>query len=275
MDFHSRLVKKYELHPVSTQVHKKKEYCNFKHECKPAIYINLYHEYNLLLDDQGCLYPLFQVPTACLHIHTIVQRTYCLNTIVSSLLVHSFSIMDTSTILFMAALAAAFLILRWLIRPIPQSVPEEFNVPDPTQRHEQPSRRQRPTGNRAVTDLMIEVVQAMAPQLTVSQIRHSLQRTGSVEATVNEYMDNGDLPFPPGESAVRVTESVAHNKKPLGASRNLLEKYGITDADLLDPGYLAGVSAKGDREDVLQKRRAEMIVRARKRMEQSLTGNLL
>lgn len=182
--------------------------------------------------------------------------------------------MDTSTLMFMATLAVAFLILRWLIRPIPQSVPEEFNVPDPTRRNQQPVRRQTASANRAVTDLMVEVVQAMAPQLTVSQIRHSLQRTGSIEATINEYMDNGDLPFPPGETRVHMTETAAHKKKPLGASRNLLEKYGITDADLLDPGYLAS-AGKGDREDVLQRRRTEMIVRARKRMEQSLTGNLL
>ena len=185
--------------------------------------------------------------------------------------------MEYTTLIFVVALVAAYLVLRWLIMPIPQSVPEEFNVPDATRRGQQPSRRQRPAVHSTVTDLLIEVVQPIAPQLTVSQIRHSLQKTCSVEATINEYMENGNLPFPPGESpATRATESSTHNKKPLGPAKNLLEKYGITDADLQDPGYLAGAMASGTGkgEDQLQRRRAEMIVRARKRMEQSLTQSL-
>lgn len=183
--------------------------------------------------------------------------------------------MDSSTLIFIASLAAAFLVLRWLIMPIPQSVPEEFNIPDPSRRNEQAARRRNNNSNRPVSDLMIEVVQAMAPQLTLSQIRHSLEKTGSVEATVNEYMDNGDLPYPPGETPVaRVPESSAHNVKPSGTSKNLLERYGITDSELQDPGYLATTGASESlKGDVLQKRRLEMIIRARKRMEKSLTEN--
>lgn len=181
--------------------------------------------------------------------------------------------MDSSTLIFVASLAVAFLILRWLIMPIPQSVPEEFNVPDPTRRQQQENRPRRRNTNRPVTDLMIEVVQAMAPQLTPSQIRYSLEKTGSVEATVNEFMNNGDLPYPPGETpAPREPENSSHNVKPTTTSRNLLERYGITDADLQDPGYLAGdVGKNNDKGDLLHKRRAEMIIRARKRMEKSLT----
>ncbi|WPK25493.1 hypothetical protein PUMCH_002810 [Australozyma saopauloensis] len=180
--------------------------------------------------------------------------------------------MDNSTLVFVLSLGAAFLILRWLIMPIPQSVPEEFNVPDPTRRTE---RRARPATNRAVTESMIEVVQAMAPQLTVSQIRFSLQNTGSVEATINEFMDNGNLPYPPGESAAPVSsgsaalDSSAHRKKSLVGNGNLLDRYGITAADLQDPGYLAGLGR--DLGDVTQRKKIGVIVNARKRMEKTLT----
>lgn len=196
------------------------------------------------------------------------------STIVTSTRVTKFA-MDSSTLVFIASLAAAFLILRWLVMPLPQSVPEEFNVPNLTRRNQRPTQPRGSNNSRIITDLMIEVVQAMAPQLTVSQIRYSLQKSGSVEATVNEYMDNGDLPYPPGENPIiRVSEPVSNNQKPESTSKNLLERYGITEADLQDTGYLTGsIGGASGRVDLLQKRRAEMIIRARQRMEKSLTEN--
>jgi coupling of ubiquitin conjugation to ER degradation protein 1 len=56
---------------------------------------------------------------------------------------------------------------------------------------------------------MIEVVETVAPELTREQIEYDLQRTGSVELTVNNYMENGGLPFPP--NSTRNTTIPAHN----------------------------------------------------------------
>lgn len=43
---------------------------------------------------------------------------------------------------------------------------------------------------------MIEVVLTIAPTLTEEQIRLDLEKTGSVEATIDNYMANGNLPQP-------------------------------------------------------------------------------
>lgn len=186
----------------------------------------------------------------------------------------TFNVMDNSTLVFVATLVVAFVFLRWLIAPIPQSVPAEFNLPDleVTAQNTLASRPSSRVRNRPVTASMIEVVQAIGPQLTVSQITYSLQRTGSVEASVEEYMENGTLPFPPGETPV---VAQAHNVKPAGEPKTLLEKYGLSESEAVSEEAIAGKWGKDKSERVLllQKRREEMILRARKRMETSLTND--
>lgn len=172
--------------------------------------------------------------------------------------------MDNSTIIFVVTLAAAFLVLRWLIKPIPQSVPDEFNIPDPLAQPRELRRTQR----QHVTESMIEVVQAIAPHLLVSQIRHSLQQTGSVELTVNEYMLAGTLPYPPGESAPVAVPEEPERKKPTGPTKNLLEKYNVdvNAAPLETPVDQPWGSTSTERLDLLQRRREEMILKARSRI---------
>lgn len=189
--------------------------------------------------------------------------------------------MDNSTIIFIVTLVVAFVFLRWIISPIPQSVPEEFNIPDPHRQESQANAsRPRNRSSREITLSMIEVVKAIAPQLTNSQIRYSLQRSGSVEATVEEYMENGDLPFPPGETpAPQVNgEPESHNVVPAGELQNLLDKYGL---DLNEKENNDEIVAEGkwgkdknERLQLLQKRREDMILKARRRMEKSLTNDI-
>lgn len=50
---------------------------------------------------------------------------------------------------------------------------------------------------RAVTQDMIDVVKSIGPYLTVEQIRYDLEKTGSVEETVNTFLSTGTLPIPP------------------------------------------------------------------------------
>lgn len=66
--------------------------------------------------------------------------------------------------------------------------------------------------HRPVTCDMIQVVQAMAPNLTSAQIIYDLQRTGSVELTMRRYLANGNrLPHPPRESQTSVRSSSTYN----------------------------------------------------------------
>lgn len=122
---------------------------------------------------------------------------------------------------------------------------------------------------------MIEIVQSIGPQLTESQIRLDLQRSGSVEATVNNYMENGTLPFPEGETAPQQT-APTHNIPPSTVSLNLLEKYGLTEDEAVEgtPEELKGKwgASKEERSTFLEKKRKEMILNARKRLASQLSN---
>ena len=50
---------------------------------------------------------------------------------------------------------------------------------------------------RAITNDMVEIVQTMAPMLSVEQIRYSLSKTGSIELTMNDVLAGKEFPFPP------------------------------------------------------------------------------
>lgn len=52
---------------------------------------------------------------------------------------------------------------------------------------------------REVTMDMIEIVQTLAPTLDVKQIEYSLRNTGSIEATVDDFLSGKEFPFPPNE----------------------------------------------------------------------------
>ena len=175
--------------------------------------------------------------------------------------------MDNSSIVFILTLAVAFIFLRWLILPVPEQneLQQELN----RAQNARNVQNQGPTSRRQVTESMIEVVQALAPTLTREQIIHDLNRTGSVELTVERYMETGTLPFPPGARPVPTAtdEDNARNKKPEQTKpTNLLERYDIDVTKLDDP--IDGESSGTD----LAKRKQEMILAARKRLASQLTN---
>ncbi|KAK6891223.1 Coupling of ubiquitin conjugation to ER degradation protein 1 [Candida tropicalis] len=209
-------------------------------------------------------------------------------------------IMDSSTIAFVGTALVVFVFLKWMISPIPQ--PHEFTNNSATLDQDQSARgsttgsstrsaREGSTpssssssssstttttathqrrGRRPVTDSMIEVVQSIAPMLTVEQIRYDLENTGNVEATVNRFMELGDLPFPPGYVAPppppppQTTEHELRKEILLGKrSINLLEKYHI---DIDNPNT--------SNDNSLQQKREEMILNARRRLAAQLRNDL-
>ncbi|KAG7663730.1 CUE1 [[Candida] subhashii] len=186
--------------------------------------------------------------------------------------------MEHSTILFIAALGVAFIFLRWLISPIPQTNDFNINIDESSSsstattsgRNTNTSRTTQRRRRRDVTDSMIEVVQTIAPSLTVEQIRYDLENTGSVEVTINRFMELGSLPFPPGYTPPPTNPTASSSGSssksgiPTKKSVNLLEKYNI-DLDSTD---------NGEGKTLLQKRREEMIIGARKRLESQLRNEI-
>ncbi|KAK6457924.1 uncharacterized protein RJT20DRAFT_133369 [Scheffersomyces xylosifermentans] len=215
--------------------------------------------------------------------------------------------MDSSTVIFIITLAVAFIFLRWLIAPIPQSNEFNVNLSPPSSAesssgstngssHGSTGNNARSTGvtrnRRQVTDGMIEVVSTIAPSLTRDQIIMDLNNTGSVEVTINRYMELGGLPFPPGadrtpnrapstSNATTTTNETPANaqpnaqtnaqpnaKQPKKKSINLLEKYDIKPEDLAENE--STTSSGVDKNISLQRRKQEMILSARRRLEAQL-----
>lgn len=198
--------------------------------------------------------------------------------------------MDSSTIAFIATLAIAFIFLRWFIssddeEDTPQVTSSSTTTASQTQsqRHAQEPQQPQPRHRRPVSNDMIEVVQQLAPTLSVGQIRLDLQRTGSVQETVDRFLSEGNLPYPEGEgpNAPRNTHDGSHdsrnsvdNIKP----ENLLKKYGIAESKATEDartgtstGAEKGWSESAeDRASTLQQKKVEMILKARRRLESQL-----
>ncbi|RLV85082.1 Coupling of ubiquitin conjugation to ER degradation protein 1 [Meyerozyma sp. JA9] len=192
--------------------------------------------------------------------------------------------METSTVVFFATIVAGFLILRWLISPIPDPL-EEAAAAHATNRD---GRRPNPSthSRRPVTDSMIDVVQAIAPQLTRAQIRMDLERSGSVEVTIDRFMEEGTLPMPESqegeqqagndeiqneESGRRTNGGQSTGIKPA----NLIERYGLEskiDQDVSNAALNSATSQ--DKIDLLSSRREEMILNARKRLAAQLSNEI-
>lgn len=192
--------------------------------------------------------------------------------------------MDKSTIIFIVTLVIAFTFLRWLIAPIPHSVAGEFNLPDPESQSQDEGSHNPRRSTRPISDSMIEVVKAIGPQLSNAQIVYSLESMGSVEATVEQFMENGNLPYPPGDEPRRESNDETNHQDPQASSRaqTLLEKYAVEEDDLNEEENLPEGKWGKDKQErlkFLQKRKEQMILRARRRMKESLgnevTGDLL
>lgn len=178
--------------------------------------------------------------------------------------------MDTSTATFIATIVAAFIFLRWFISPeIPQG--------------NESLRTQSLSSNRgnrhSVTREMIQMVQSIGPQLTEQQIRMDLERSGSVNETVERFLQEGNLPIPEGH--------FAENEVKEDSSKNLIEKYAIdTSSAIIVPesrpaetGYnnlekmtLGWADSKHERAANIKIKREEMILRARNKMQRQSDG---
>jgi coupling of ubiquitin conjugation to ER degradation protein 1 len=176
--------------------------------------------------------------------------------------------MDSTTATFAAVLIIAFVFLRWFVNS------EEPDLASPLDQHDvatgaAPPRAQQPV-RRPVTTDMIEVVHSIAPHLSEAQIRHDLQRTGSVQETVERVLNEGTLPLPPGYVEPQNDGGDERNKVDNIKAENLLKKYNV-DESASSSGVKTQWSDSAEvRAKSLQEKKAEMILKARKRLESQL-----
>ncbi|KAI5961690.1 CUE1 [Candida theae] len=119
--------------------------------------------------------------------------------------------MDSSAVFFALALIIGYIFLRWTIPTVPET--NDFNIDmstlskdadeETTSSSLSGTSSAKSRNKRPVTDSMIEVVQTIAPNLTVEQIRADLEKSGSVEATIDNFMANGDLPHPRNQKSTK------------------------------------------------------------------------
>ncbi|CEP22547.1 unnamed protein product [Cyberlindnera jadinii] len=200
---------------------------------------------------------------------------------------------DNTTITFVVTLVVAFVFLRWFVNS------EESEVISPLDQLDVASGDTDATGRanhdahpirRAVTTDMVEVVQSIAPHLSVEQIQYDLQRTGSVQETVERVLSEGTLPYPPGytqrSASSGATRNDTHeangdrrNKVDNIKSENLLKKYNVDEMSSSDSSSVEKKTVKAqwsDSPDVraktLQEKKAEMILKARKRLQAQLSN---
>jgi len=137
---------------------------------------------------------------------------------------------------------------------------------------------------------MVEVIQAMFPHLPPSSIAYDLSRTGSIEITTNNILSRNTLPpaptnspyhqqfpspAPPSQSSSSSTP-VPSSSKPDLISRyklepRLSEDIPVEPTPINDKGKGKAPSqwsqSQMEREDNFKKRRDDMILRARKQMQ--------
>lgn len=197
-----------------------------------------------------------------------------------------FSMIDSNTLVFFALLALFVYGIRIALRgddgsrrgqsqragqPRPVRAGGSRDIPIP----EQPYRR-------AVTPDMIQVVQALAPQLTVEQIRYDLERTGRVETTVERYLSMGTLPDPPrapvpagqsgpagGSNSANASGSGTGTKTDLISRYNLGDKLKSGSSADDTPAKLKWSASREEREAQIRQHREQMILRARRKLEQA------
>jgi coupling of ubiquitin conjugation to ER degradation protein 1 len=188
--------------------------------------------------------------------------------------------MDSSTIIFILALVVAFIFLRWFIDSDEDDL-DSFNSSSASRtQQDQPNHQEQAQqrNRRAVTTDMIEVVQSVAPHLSVAQIKLDLERTGSVQETVDRILSGAELPFPAGAGAGAGDHhneaSDERNRTNNIKAENLLEKFGI---DAASTGVSTSASTKkewsndsDERHKTLQQKKADLILKARKRLETQL-----
>ncbi|KAI9314733.1 hypothetical protein BX666DRAFT_1862075 [Dichotomocladium elegans] len=127
------------------------------------------------------------------------------------------------------------------------------------------------------TPQMVEMVRNVFPNIPVPAIVADLQRTGSVERTIDNALRDGGLPMPPPPPAPS-PPPMSHNASSNGASSSssiqkgspysdLVQRYRITTTDeetqLTEPEKIWEASPE-KRQEVLRKRKEFMVLQARK-----------
>ena len=199
--------------------------------------------------------------------------------------------MDSSHLSIAITLLVGFFVLKWFYQPNqhPSTARLSSNGTNYQQQQQSGSnhrpvsrnndRRRREAGH-VVTPEMIQTVQSVAPSLHTEQIRYALQRSGSVEVTVERYLRGETFPFPPGynpnntaATELRTNGNVA-DRDPRKVSNirgdNLLVKYNV-NLEEEDKKY-AGLSDKDVNINDLDidERKRYMIWKARRKMEARL-----
>ncbi|KAL9544856.1 hypothetical protein MBANPS3_007415 [Mucor bainieri] len=144
---------------------------------------------------------------------------------------------------------------------------------------QQQGQRRTTTGTRRtqhrVTPQMIEMVRAMFPDIPTAAILADLQRTGSVETTVDNALRDGGLPLPspmpsqqgsPNSNATN-SSSTASSSRKSPSHPNLVQRYKIDvqqNADQEPPKVWEASPDK--RQEMLRKRKEFMVLQARKKL---------
>ncbi|KAI8994554.1 hypothetical protein BDB01DRAFT_831524 [Pilobolus umbonatus] len=162
-------------------------------------------------------------------------------------------------------LVAVFLILialRWMLGG---------NQPNQQQPPRRSGLRRAP---HRVTPQMIDMVRAMFPDIPTAAIQADLQRTGSVETTVDNALRDGGLPIPPPispqQSSPNSNSSTPSNSRKSPVHPNLIQRYHIDvnkseSPDFVEPPKV-WESSPDKRQEMLRKRKEFMVLQARKKL---------
>ncbi|KAK9449041.1 uncharacterized protein V1518DRAFT_427480 [Limtongia smithiae] len=206
---------------------------------------------------------------------------------------------DSAATTLIACVVLGFFLVRWLIAPsassdtrTPSSASSSSSSSSSTSSASSPSLATPPASSmfrrrRPVTDDMVDVILAIAPQLSVAQIRHDLEQTGNVEITIERILAEGTLPMPPGVAPrppppQLSSSSTAQSKQ----YPDLIKRYKLEDRVAEDgnstilpttPSTPVSVASPADkvkwsqsreeRQTMLRKQREDMILKARRKLE--------
>ncbi|KAI7906816.1 uncharacterized protein BX663DRAFT_497674 [Cokeromyces recurvatus] len=133
-----------------------------------------------------------------------------------------------------------------------------------------------------VTPQMIEMVRAMFPDIPTAAIQADLQRTGSVETTVDNALRDGGLPLPasmtnnqqgsastntnsPTTTTTTNTATGNNVRRKSPSHPNLVQRYKIDiNNDMSKEPPKVWESSPDKRQEILRKRKEFMILQARK-----------
>lgn len=141
-------------------------------------------------------------------------------------------------------------------------------------------------GGAAVREAAVVRIQQMFPQLDRRTILWDLQRTGGSMSTTTERILTGRLETPPvtfqppspPRSPAAAPQTPAQKTPAKPAEPDLITRYNLAGRIGQDGAAATGDKAKGwssnrdERQSALQKRRDEMILAARKKMEAQIAA---